>query len=56
LGQAPWKNIPQNGWIGFTATVLGESTAMLPISRKRQPNLRTTGYGGSQVILTMDFA
>lgn len=45
----------QNGYTGFSATVLRENSAMLKVFKKRYPNAKTLGTGGSEVTLHMDF-
>ncbi len=44
-----------NGFKGFTATVLKNNTAMLSVFRKRYPNLVTRKSSGFEIMLDMDF-
>ncbi len=45
----------ENGFIGFTATVLKENAAMLHVFKKRYPNVRVS-MAGSEIHLVMDFS
>ncbi len=45
----------ENGYSGFSASVLRENTAMLHVFKKRFPDARTVGGGGAEVTLAMDF-
>ena len=45
----------QNGFKGFSATVLRENAAMIHVFKKRYPNTKTVSTGGGEVILHMDF-
>ena len=45
----------ENGFKGFTATVLQENAAMLHVFKKRYPDLRAANTGGSELLVIMDF-
>ena len=45
----------ENQFIAFSATVLRENSGMLHVFRKRYPNAKTSVYGGSDVMIRMDF-
>jgi GNAT superfamily N-acetyltransferase len=45
----------ENGYTGFTATVLRENAAMLHVFKKKYPHARTSVYAGSGLMISMDF-
>ncbi len=45
----------ENGFKGFTATVLKENKAMIRVFEKRYPNLKETNMGGGEKMIIMDF-
>jgi hypothetical protein len=45
----------ENGFVGFTATVLRENSAMLHLFKKRYPNAVSKSQGGAEILVTMDF-
>lgn len=45
----------ENGFKGFTATVLKENGAMLHVFRKRYPDMVTKSTGGGELTVIMDF-
>jgi RimJ/RimL family protein N-acetyltransferase len=45
----------ENGFIGFTATVLKDNKAMIHVFKKRYPNLKETNMGGGEKMIVMDF-
>lgn len=45
----------ENGFTGFTATVLKENKGMLHVFKKRYPNAELTIQGGGEVLVVMDF-
>jgi acyl-CoA hydrolase/GNAT superfamily N-acetyltransferase len=45
----------ENGFTGFTATVLKENKGMLHVFKKRYPNAEVTIQGGGEVLVVMDF-
>jgi len=45
----------ENGFKGFTATVLEENKAMLHVFHKRYPNVKVENMGGSEILMVMDF-
>jgi len=45
----------ENGYAGFSATVLRENTAMIHVFKKRYPDLKTSMLGGNNVGIFMDF-
>lgn len=46
----------ENGFIGFTATVLNENEAMLHIFKQRYPDAQIHSSGGGEMLVKMDFA
>jgi len=49
------KIAKENGYSGFSATVLRENSAMIRVFKKRYPNLKTSMLGGNNVGIYMDF-
>jgi len=45
----------ENGYTGFSATVLRENTAMIHVFKKRYPALKTSMLGGNNVGIFMNF-
>jgi RimJ/RimL family protein N-acetyltransferase len=45
----------ENGFIGFTATVLKDNKPMIHVFKKRYPNLKETSMGGGEKMIVMDF-
>jgi hypothetical protein len=45
----------ENGFTGFTATVLKENKGMLHVFKKRYPNAQMSIQGGGEVLVVMDF-
>ncbi|MBW2607470.1 MAG: GNAT family N-acetyltransferase [Deltaproteobacteria bacterium] len=45
----------ENGYTGFSATVLRENVAMIHVFKKRYPDLKTSMLGGNNVGIYMDF-
>lgn len=45
----------ENGFKGFTATVLRENATMLHVFRKRYPHLKSTNSVGGELTMVMDF-
>ena len=45
----------ENGFKGFTATVLQENAAMLHVFHKHYPDLKTNNSGGNELLVIMDF-
>ena len=45
----------ENGYTGFSASVLRENSGMLRVFKRRFPKARTIGAGGADVTLRMDF-
>jgi acyl-CoA hydrolase len=45
----------ENGFIGFTATVLDGNKAMMHVFKKRYPNAEITHIGSGEVLVKMDF-
>jgi hypothetical protein len=45
----------ENGYHGFTASVLRENTAMIHVFKKRYPHAQSKNLGGGEVHLIMDF-
>ncbi len=45
----------ENGYTGFSATVLRENTAMIHVFKKRYPALKTSMLGGNNVGILMEF-
>jgi acyl-CoA hydrolase/GNAT superfamily N-acetyltransferase len=45
----------ENGFIGFTATVLNGNKAMMHVFKKRYPKAEITNIGGGEVFVQMDF-
>jgi acyl-CoA hydrolase/RimJ/RimL family protein N-acetyltransferase len=45
----------ENGFKGFTATVLKENKPMMHVFKKRYPNLKDNSMGGGEIMMIMDF-
>ncbi len=45
----------ENGFVGFTATVLRENSAMIHVFKKRYPNAIVHSQGGAEILVKMDF-
>ena len=45
----------ENGFKGFTATVLKENKPMIRVFEKRYPNLKQNNMGGGEKMVIMDF-
>ena len=45
----------ENGFKGFTATVLKENAAMMHVFKKRYPHMKVTSTGGNENQVIMDF-
>jgi acyl-CoA hydrolase/GNAT superfamily N-acetyltransferase len=45
----------ENGFKGFTATVLKENQAMMHVFKKRYPNAEINALGGAEILIIMDF-
>ncbi|MBT8350254.1 MAG: GNAT family N-acetyltransferase, partial [Deltaproteobacteria bacterium] len=45
----------ENGYTGFSATVLRENASMIHVFKKRYPDLKTSMLGGNNVGIIMDF-
>ena len=45
----------ENGFRGFTATVLRENRPMMHVFKKRYPNLKANNMGGGEKMMIMDF-
>jgi acyl-CoA hydrolase len=46
----------ENDFLGFSATVLRENTAMLHVFKKRYPHAKIKFNGGGEMVIDMDFA
>lgn len=49
------KIASENGYTGFSATVLRENAPMLRVFKRHFPNARAAGSGGAEITLHMDF-
>ena len=45
----------ENGFKGFTATVLKENKAMIHVFKKRYPNAKLDAQAGAEILIIMDF-